>query len=221
MKLIRNFGLTLILILFFSLCFLGQLKTGFHVYNKDRLEHHLPPIESKWQYIYSGHFISSVCENMESEFLQMALFVFLTMCLYQKGSAESKKPPEELTAREKEAKQKETIYNQQMRQGYQLLWRIYENSLTLVLMLIFVAFFILHLHGKLLLVNEKRILFAQNPLSYKELFLSADFWFESFQNWQSEFFSILLLGLLSIFLRQKDSPQSKKMNDPFWKTGGC
>jgi hypothetical protein len=35
------------------------------------------------------------------------------------------------------------------------------------------------------------------------------FWFESFQNWQSEFFSIGTLVVLSIYLRQKGSAQSK------------
>ena len=39
---------------------------------------------------------------------------------------------------------------------------------------------------------------------------TAQFWFESFQNWQSEFLAVGVLIVLSIFLRQKGSPQSKE-----------
>jgi hypothetical protein len=48
---------------------------------------------------------------------------------------------------------------------------------------------------------------------------NAKFWFESFQNWQSEFLSIFVLVVLSIYLRQQGSPQSKKVNAPHEKTG--
>ncbi len=43
-------------------------------------------------YLLSGHFLQSTFENWESEFLQMALFLILSMFLYQKGSSESKDP---------------------------------------------------------------------------------------------------------------------------------
>ena len=45
------------------------------------------------------------------------------------------------------------------------------------------------------------------------------FWFESLQNWQSEFLAVLSLVLLSIWLRQKDSPQSKPVEAPHSQTG--
>ena len=45
-------------------------------------------------YLTSGHFISAVFENWESEFLQMAAYVLLTVFLFQKGVSESKKPDE-------------------------------------------------------------------------------------------------------------------------------
>src|SRR6478735_2006483 len=42
-------------------------------------------------YLGSGAFLSSVFENWESEFLQMGLFVLLTVWLRQRGSSESRK----------------------------------------------------------------------------------------------------------------------------------
>jgi hypothetical protein len=41
---------------------------------------------------------------------------------------------------------------------------------------------------------------------------TARFWFESFQSWQSEFVSILAMVILSIFLREKGSPESKPVD---------
>ena len=48
---------------------------------------------------------------------------------------------------------------------------------------------------------------------------SSTFWFESFQNWRSEFLSIGVLVVLSIHLRQEGSPESKPVNAPHAQTG--
>jgi hypothetical protein len=52
---------------------------------------------------------------------------------------------------------------------------------------------------------------ARKPYTVTEVLADAQFWFESCQNWQSEFFSIAILDLLSIHLRQKGSSQSKRL----------
>ena len=215
----KKYSLTLVLLILFIGSIYGQFQTGFNSYNEDRNEKHLPPIESYSEYFHSGHFISSVAENMESEFLQMGLFVALTVFLYQVGSSESKKRPEEKSQREILEDAREREYTEQKRQAYPILWRLYENSLTLALLLLFAIFFLLHAYGSVLLINEQKILLREPPMTYWEVFSESEFWFESFQNWQSEFFSIIVLGLLSICLRQYNSAQSKKMNDSMWKTG--
>ena len=46
-----------------------------------------------------------------------------------------------------------------------------------------------------------------------------EFWFESFQNWQSEFLAVLSIVVLSIFLRQDKSPESKPLAAPHRQTG--
>jgi hypothetical protein len=47
----------------------------------------------------------------------------------------------------------------------------------------------------------------------------ANFWFETFQNWQSEFLSVASIVILTIFLRQKGSPESKPVDAPDLETG--
>jgi hypothetical protein len=48
---------------------------------------------------------------------------------------------------------------------------------------------------------------------------SSTFWFESFQNWQSEFLSLAVMIVLSVFLRQQGSPESKPVHHPHGETG--
>src|SRR4051794_24583226 len=90
----RNNGLSLVLMLFFALSLAGQLFASHRAYNDDQQEHGRPSV-SLGEYLGWGHFWGAVGENWESEFLQMAMFVVLTCCLYQKGSPESKDPDEE------------------------------------------------------------------------------------------------------------------------------
>jgi ABC-type multidrug transport system permease subunit len=216
---IKKFGLTLTLLFLFLISVGGQFIFGFKAYNDERKKEHLAHLENQIEYLKSGHFISSISENMESEFLQMGLFVILTVYLYQQGSSESKKLPEEKTEKDLEKEAKEKQFNQKMRRRWPFWWRLYENSLTIALLSLFLIFFFLHAYGSLLHINEQKVAQGESPLIWKQIFTEPEFWFESFQNWQSEFFAIISLSLLSIFLRQKDSAQSKQMSDPFWKTG--
>lgn len=72
----------------------GQFFTGWHDNNSDLQEMGLPQL-SLGQYASSGHFLEATFENWESEFLQMGLYVVLTIWLRQRGSSESKKLYEE------------------------------------------------------------------------------------------------------------------------------
>jgi hypothetical protein len=217
---IRNISLTLVLSAMFLCSIGGQFWAGYRSYQEELKSEHLPRLASATEYLYSGQFISSVFENMESEFLQMALFVFLTIFLYQIGSAESKKPPEQTTAEDRQTQEKEKLYCRKMRERYPFLWPLYESSLSLTLALLFVISFALHGYGSMKHINVQKEAIEETPITYWQVFEESDFWFESFQNWQSEFFSIAVIGLLSISLRQRGSAQSKKMHDPNWFTEG-
>ena len=80
----RNNGLSLVFITLFLFSLIGQWLTGFHEYNKEQAEEGQETITLA-KYSHSGHFIQATFENWESEFLQMALFVLLTISLRQKG----------------------------------------------------------------------------------------------------------------------------------------
>jgi hypothetical protein len=167
-------------------------------------------------YLISGHFLESTFENWESEFLQMAFFVVLTIWLYQKGSSESKKFEQgEEVDREPDPNRKGAPWP--VRKGGWVLV-IYKHSLTIALLLLFLFSFIVHLYGSYKDENEQ---LAQKGLplwSFGQYAGSTRFWFESFQNWQSEFLSVFAIIVLSIYLRQKGSPQSKPVDTPCSET---
>ncbi len=212
----RNNGLAIVFIVLFIIAIIGQWLTGFYEYNKEQVEDGQQAI-SLAQYSVSGHFIQATFENWESEFLQMALFVVLTISLRQKGSSESKKiKGKEPVDKEPDPKRKNAPWA--VRQGGWIL-NIYKHSLTIALLLLFALSFILHFYGSLKDENQK-LLEKGLPVETVGTYISQSrFWFESFQNWQSEFLSVFAIVTLSIFLRQKGSPQSKPVDAPHHETG--
>jgi hypothetical protein len=91
--LLRDNGLSIVLVTLFAVFFVGQVITGRIEHNKQQAREGLPQV-SYSEYLQSGDFLEATMENWESEFLQMACYVLLTAFLYQRGSAESKDPDE-------------------------------------------------------------------------------------------------------------------------------
>jgi hypothetical protein len=203
----------------FLMTVVGQSLAGFHEYNDDEKDHGQPTIRFG-EYLTSSHFVEAIFENWESEFLQMSSYVFLTAFLYQKGSPESKDPDDEDSAEGEAPKSdmQEDAPWPVRRGGFVL--TVYKRSLTLALFLLFLVSFALHAAGGARLYSHEQALHGGKAVSTLQYLGTSRFWFESFQNWQSEFLSVGVLVVLSIFLRQKDSPESKPTESPHSKTGG-
>ncbi len=214
-RFLRENGLSLALFALFLFSLIGQSVAGWHTFADDQREHGASP-PGYLRYLGSGHFVEAVFENWESEFLQMAAFVLMTVALRQKGSSESKPLSEEKSPPTRVSRRKKAPFP--ARRGGWLL-KVYENSLSIVLTLLFLLSFGLHAIGGAAEENRERALHQETRLSLPEYVGSSKFWFESFQNWQSEFLSVGVLIVLSIFLRQKGSPQSKEVDEPHAKTG--
>lgn len=214
----RNNGLSITFFVFFMITIALQAFTGLKQYNQEMQEMGGQQVTMP-QYVTSGHFLESVFENWESEFLQMALFVTLTMFLYQKGSSESKDPekPEEEVDREPNAKRKDVPWP--VKKGGIIL-SIYKHSLCYTLFLLFLLSFGVHWYGSMVEYNEEQILKGLPTESAMQYLSNSKLWFESFENWQSEFMSVFAIVVLSIFLRQQHSPQSKPVDAPHSETGG-
>lgn len=211
----RN-GLSLVLLGLMLIFWTAQFLTGWAEKNKERNEEGKPAL-SVIQYSRSGHFIQATFENWESEFLQMALYVLLTVGLRQLGSSESKKMEgKEEVDREP---QPHPAAPWPVKKGG--IWlSLYKNSLFLAFAVLFLVSFMLHFYGSLKGHNEEQLDKGLPPDDWSTYVLTPRFWFESFQNWQSEFLAVASIVLLSIWLRQKGSPESKPVDAPYNQTGG-
>ncbi len=193
--------------------FVGQVATGRNEYNEDRRKHGEPEL-GYLGYLASSHFGEATAENWESEFFQMFVFVVATAFLYQKGSAESKDP------RKKHAhtctKEAKPDSPWPVRRGGWVL-KLYEHSLSAALFALFAIAFVWHGVAGRRLYNEERLHDGERAVSLLGYLHSSRFWFESFQNWQSEFLAISAMVLLSIWLREVNSPESKKVETPHWE----
>jgi hypothetical protein len=216
-KLLKNNSLSLVFFILFLLSLGGQAVTGLKQHNQEMEEEGGQQL-NMGQYFTSGHFLQSTFENWESEFLQMALFVILTMFLYQKGSSESKDPEkEEEVDREPNPRRRNAPWP--VKKGG-LVLSIYKHSLFYALAIIFILSFLVHWYGSLKDYNEEQILKHLPTETAFQYISNSRMWFESFQNWQSEFLSVFSIIVLSIFLREKGSPQSKPVDAPDSETGG-
>ena len=179
---------------------LGMIWSGHVAYNEDLREHGSEAV-GLLAYLTSGNFLSALFENWESEFLQMSAYVMLTAMLFQRGSAESRDPDDP-------NRPDDELPTATRKRNPVLSW-LYSYSLGIVLALMFIISFALHWWASLVAVNEEALRHGGEVQSLGSYLLDAKLWFESFQNWQSEFMSTAVLVLLSIFLRHKGSPESK------------
>ena len=201
-------GLTIATLAFFVMSFAGQIIAGHRTYNDEQRDHG-QPTATLGAYLRSGAFIEATAENWESEFLQMGVFVLLTAYLYQRGSSESKsiEEPDAVDQDPREAKDDPDVPWPVRRGGVWL--AVYRRSLGGALLLLFVLSFAAHAVGGAMAYNEEQLAHGGATVSTAGYLGTSQFWFESFQNWQSEFFSVALLVLMSIWLRQQGSAQSK------------
>jgi hypothetical protein len=215
---LKDRALSLSLAAIFLVCWIAQAIAGFHVFNHDRADHGLPAVTSM-QFLRSGTPWESTFENWESEFLEMSVFVMLTVVVWQKGSAESRRPHAvELVDADPRDFREHPDAPWPVRRGGWILW-IYERSLGLAFVALFLLSWVAHmLSGRAAEAAAQAVHGRPGP-TLIEFMASSKFWFQSFQNWQSEFLGILAMVWLSVYLRQRGSPESKPVHAPHSETG--
>ncbi len=215
---LRDNGLSLVMFGLFALFLFAQSVTGFAVYNDEQHEHGEERIGFP-EYLSSGHFIEATFENWESEYLQMGAYVLFTVFLFQRGSSESKDPDKDEPVDEdpRQAQDRSDV-PWPVRYGGPVL-RLYEHSLAIAFVLLFLVSFYLHALGGAREYSEEQLAHGGQAVSTWEFLHTSEFWFQSFQNWQSEFLAVFSIVALSIYLRQRGSPESKPVAAPHAETG--
>jgi hypothetical protein len=217
-KWVKEHGLLLANIGLFLVFFGGMILSGANSYSEDQLAHGQPAV-SVAEYLATGDFVEATFENWESEFLQMGMYVLLTVFLFQKGSSESKPVGQDAPQDQdpRDAKPKANTPWPVRRGGWVL--KLYEHSLSIMFILLFLASWALHAVGGSAAYNDEQQSHGQPTVSVLGYLATSRFWFESFQNWQSEFLAVAVLVGASVYLREKGSPESKPVAEPHYETG--
>ena len=201
---VRNNALSLVFGGLFVLTLVGQALSGAADFNAQQITNGLEPV-SLADYVTSSSFGVDVMENWQSEYLQFFLYIFATVWLVQRGSAESKKPGEE--GPESDEKQRIGRYARKdspewARTGG---WRttLFSRSLGLLMGGLFLLTWAASSVAGWAAFNSEQLGERQDPVSWPGYLAEADFWNRSFQNWQSEMLAVGSMCVFSVYLRQR------------------
>ncbi len=212
----RN-GLSLACFAIFVVVLVGQSLTGWQASVADAVQHGEPEF-GYWTYLTTGHFAEATFENWESEFLQMAGFVLLTVYLVQRGSGESKQERDDPRDEDPRLHRDDPDAPWPVRRGGVWLY-LYERSLFLAFSLLFLASFVGHAIAGAHEYTAEQHEHGETGVGAWQFVRTAEFWFQSLQNWQSEFLAVGAIVVFSVFLRQRGSAESKPVHEPHRKTG--
>jgi hypothetical protein len=204
----------------FLLALAGQAVAGWKTFNAEQLADSLSRI-SLSDYLTSASFAADVAENWQSEYLQFLLYIVATVWLVQRGSPESKA----LDGRGLESDEDQkvgahaTSHSPRWASVGGLRTAVFSWSLTLAMGLIFFSSWLAQSIAGRAAFDETRLRQLQDPVSWTSYLANPDFWSRTLQNWQSEFLAVGSMAVLSVYLRQRGSPESKPVGEAHSATG--
>ncbi len=206
--------------LLFLLALVGQAYSGWRQFNAEQVADSLGVV-SLGSYLTSASFAVDVAENWQSEYLQFLLYILGTVWLLQRGSPESKEPGS--LGLESDEKQRVGPYatddSPVWARAGGIRTSVFSWSLSLVMGAIFLGSWLAQSVSGWAAYDEVRLESLQDPVSWPAYLTMAEFWARSLQNWQSEFLAVGSMAVLSIYLRQRGSPESKPVGAPHSATG--
>ena len=219
-KFVRLNSLSLFFLAIFVATLVAQSFVGLHDYNEEALQHGQATI-SWGRYVYTSEFGAAVLENWQSEWLQFCLFTLATVWLLQQGSPESKVPDQAGLEGDKEQKVGDHADRRSplwARVGG-LRTRVYENSLLIAFAVIFFGSWFAQAVTGWTEYNNEQEEHKDPTIAFGTYLGRPDFWEKTLQNWQSEFLAVGTMAVLSIYLRQRGSPESKPVGEAHETTG--
>jgi hypothetical protein len=219
-RFLRDHSLSLFFLVLFLGALVGQAIAGHILHNEDAAAHHGTTM-TLWRYVVSSDFGNAVMENWQSEYLQFMLFMLATIWLIERGSPESKKPGQEGTESDKEQRVGEHAGEESpdwaKPRGIRTF--VYSNSLLIVMAIIFFGSWFAQSVTGWTEFNAQQVDHHEQTVSWLGYLGSADFWEATLQNWQSEFLAVGSFVAITVFLRQRGSPESKPVGAPHDATG--
>jgi hypothetical protein len=217
---IADHSLSLFFLVLFLGALVGQAIAGHALHNNDAMAHNGTPM-SFWRYIVSSDFGNAVMENWQSEYLQFMLFMLATIWLIERGSPESKKADERGTESDEDQAVGEHARpdSPDWAKPRGVKTYVYSNSLLIVMSIIFFGSWFAQSVTGWTEFNAQQVDHHEATVSWLGYVGSADFWEATLQNWQSEFLAVGSFVAITVFLRQRGSPESKPVGAPHDATG--
>ena len=220
MRRLRDHSLSIGFGLLFLIALVGQALAGWAAYNDDQVADGLGQLRLG-EYLVSANFAVDVAENWQSEYLQFLLYILGTVWLVQRGSPESKELGK--AGLESDEAQKIGRYavagSPPSARAGGLRTAVFSWSLSMMMAAIFLVSWVVQSIAGWATYNEQQLERLQDPLTWAQYALGPDFWSRTLQNWQSEFLAVGSMAVLSIYLRQRGSPESKPVGQPHSSTG--
>ncbi|MFF8605673.1 DUF6766 family protein [Streptomyces sp. NPDC015346] len=219
-RFLRHNSLGLFFMTTFLLALVGQAVAGHAEFNNQLISDGMAPV-SFGAYVTTSDFAVDVTENWQSEYLQFFLYIFATVWLLQRGSPESKELDRAGTESDKDQMVGEHAREDSPRWAAYKDWRglVFSRSLGLVMGTIFLLSWLTQSVTGVAAYNEEQLRRLEAPMTWADYLSSADFWSRTLQNWQSELLAVASMAILSIYLRQRGSPESKPVGASHTATG--
>ncbi|MEW2353840.1 DUF6766 family protein [Spirillospora sp. NPDC029432] len=219
-RFLRDNGLTLFFLGALLLALIGQAFSGLADYNDEQVAEGAPEA-GLGDYLTGSSFAVDVTENWQSEYLQFFLYIFITVWLIQRGSTESKTAEQAGTEsdRDQRAGEHADPSSPAWARAGGLRGALFSRSLGLVMGLVFALSWLVQSVTGLVSYNSQQLAQYEDTVSWGGYLASPDFWNRTLQNWQSEFLAVASMAALSIYLRQRGSPESKPVGAPHEATG--
>jgi hypothetical protein len=219
-RFLRENSLTIFFLAIFLGSLAGQALVGHGLFNHDQLLHGGDPI-SLGRYLTTSEFSADVAENWQSEYLQFTLYILGTVWLLQRGSPESKELDKAGLESDEEQKIGEHAHQRSP------LWAkvgglrtaLYSNSLVVVMTALWLGSWFAQSVAGWSAYNADQVDHQAATVDWLGYIGTNDFWNRTLQNWQSEFLAVGSMAILSVYLRQRGSPESKPVGAAHDATG--
>ena len=189
----------------FVICFSGDTVANWYLQNEQLSEHGRSAI-NYWQSVFSSSYLQDLASNWQAAFLQLTSLIVFSVVLYQRGATHSRDPDKHKSKRKKRM------------ENARFPW-LYRHSLSVAFVLLFAVTFALHMVSGAFAYNDQRTLQHLAPISFGAFLVSAKFWSSTLETWQAEYLTIAIFIVLSVFLRQQGSAESKPAESSNQETG--
>ncbi len=208
-KFLGNNSMSIALFALFLACIAGQAASGWFAYDQSLQAAHFPGI-GLTAYLRTGNFLDGSLSNWQAAILQLGVLIAFGAVLRQKGAAHSRK------ADTRSHRKLQWKFHPRETVGE---W-LYGNSLSLAFASMFVLCFAAHMIFGQWKYNEDQMMQHLPAMRFGAYVVSSSFWFSVFQCWEAEFAAMGIYIVLSIFLRQEGSSESKPVGSGDGQTGG-